>query len=365
MSRFARRRRVLFVEEPVYERVREPVLRLRAPTAGLQIAVPVLPDGLTAREAVQTQRMLLAEPISRMAEAGPPTFWFQTPMAVPIAPMERAGAVVYDCMDELTAFQDAPPALVFNERQLFSRADLVFAGGRALYEAKSLKHASVHCFPSGIDVAHFARARGHQHGPSCTETARALPPGPRAGFCGVIDERLDTDLLGAVARLRPEMQFVMVGPVVKIDPATLPQADNIHYLGMRDYLDLPDEMAEWDVALMPFARNDATRYISPTKTPEYLAAGLPVVSTGITDVVRSYGADGLVSIADDPAGFAREIDRALRTASDARRLRRVDAALEGLSWDGVWERMAALEDAAATRVRAGDAFERKTPAEAR
>jgi UDP-galactopyranose mutase len=353
MSRFARVRRVVFVEEPEFEQTAEPYLRVSSPRAGLEVVVPVLDESVGAREAITMQRALLTEHIGRSCVEAP-TFWFQTPMALPVAPTELAGVVIYDCMDELSAFDQAPPSLVFNEKQLLSRADLVFTGGRALYEAKRGKHPSVHCFPSAIDDAHFAGARAHAHGARCQPEVAQLPPGARIGFCGVIDERLDVELLRGLASLRPQYQFVMVGPTVKIDPALLPRRSNIHYLGMRDYADLPLLMAEWDAAMMPFARNDATRYISPTKTPEYLAAGLPVVSTGIRDVVRQYGDPGLVAIADEAEGFAAAVDAALLTRNDPSRLRAVDAALQQISWETTWERMAALERSVA---RAGAAIE--------
>jgi glycosyltransferase involved in cell wall biosynthesis len=263
-------------------------------------------------------------------------------MAFSFAPLDRAGAVIYDCMDELSSFKDAPPALAFNEKQLLARADLVFTGGRALYEAKKQKHPSVHCFPSGIDTKHFGRARDHRRN-ALRSMHRPATDRPRVGFAGVIDERMDIELLDAVASSLPGIDFDIVGPVAKIDPALLPTGDNIRYLGMQDYAVLPQLMAEWDAAIMPFACNEATRFISPTKTPEYLAAGLPVVSTGIRDVVVRYGEPGLVSIAEDAASFARALEAALETRDDAARLRAVDAALKDSSWDGTWQRMAALE----------------------
>ena len=185
-----------------------------------------------------------------------------------------------------------------------------------------------------------------------------MPHGTRVGFAGVIDERLDIQLLADVADARPEFQFVMVGPVVKIDPESLPRRENIHYLGMRSYDELPAYMAEWDVAMMPFARNSATRFISPTKTPEYLAAGLPVVSTSILDVVRQYGSAGLVAIADEPGDFAAALDAAVETRSDPGRLRAVDAALAQSTWESVWERMASLERA---RIRVAAPAEAPVP----
>ena len=344
MSRFARTRRVSFIEEPLFESTDRPYLRVTTRDAGVDVVVPVLPEETSARDSIAAQHQLFTAYISEHC-ATPPTFWLQTPMAVPLAPTELAGVVIYDCMDELSAFHGASPSLAFNEKQLLTRADLVFAGGQALYEAKRTRHPNVHCFPSGIDRGHFATARTHHHGAGCPVEFRDMAPGTRVGFAGVIDERLDIDLLDAVAGARPEIQFVMVGPVVKIDPASLPQRENIHYLGMRSYDELPAHMAEWDVAMMPFARNAATRFISPTKTPEYLAAGLPVVSTSILDVVRQYGSAGLVAIADEPGDFAAAIDAAVDTRNDPDRLRAVDAALAQSTWESVWERMAALERA--------------------
>ena len=224
-------------------------------------------------------------------------------MAYSFAPIDRAGAVIYDCMDELSSFKDAPPALAFNEKQLLGRADLVFTGGRALYEAKRQKHPSVHCFPSGIDTKHFGRARDHRRN-ALRSMHRPATDRPRVGFAGCHRRAHGCRAARRRRRALPDMDFDIVGPVVKIDPALLPVRENIRYLGMQDYAVLPELMAEWDVAMMPFACNEATRYISPTKTPEYLAAGLPVVSTSIRDVVVRYGEPGLVSIADDPASFS-------------------------------------------------------------
>ena len=198
------------------------------------------------------------------------------------------GLIVYDCMDELSAFRGAPPELVEREVELMCRANLVFTGGYSLYEAKRQRHDNAHPFPSSVDVEHFAAARRPQHDPD----DQAEIPHPRLGFYGVIDERLDIALIEQVARMRPDWQIVLVGPVVKIDPAELPQRDNIHYLGGKTYDELPQYLSGWDVAIMPFALNESTRFISPTKTPEYLAGGCPVVSTPITDVVRTYGDTG-------------------------------------------------------------------------
>ncbi|MBD0326041.1 MAG: glycosyltransferase, partial [Pyrinomonadaceae bacterium] len=249
-------------------------------------------------------------------------------------------------------FKNAPPALREHEQELFKRADLVFTGGQSLYEAKRHQHARVYAFPSSIDAAHFAQARNIKDEPiDQAELAR-----PRLGFFGVIDERLDIELLDGLAQARPDWQLLMIGPVVKIDPADLPRRPNIHYLGSKSYGELPAYLAGWDVALLLFARNGSTRYISPTKTPEYLAAGCAVVSTSIRDVVRPYGQQGLVRIADTVEDFVTAVEAAMKD-DEPERLRQVDAFLSQTSWDKTWARMSALieEVVAARRVMAASA----------
>jgi len=223
------------------------------------------------------------------------------------------------------------------EAELISKADLVFTGGRSLYEAKRDKHPSVHCFPSSIDVNHFARALEINDEPE----EQASIPHPRIGFCGVIDERADLELLQSVAELRPDWHFVMIGPVVKISEDELPRLENIHYLGGKKYDELPDYIAGWDVAMMPFALNESTRFISPTKTPEYLAAGRPVVSTPIRDVVRPYGEQNLVHIASTPEQFVNAIENAMAENADER-LQNVREFMKDMSWDITQSRMSEL-----------------------
>ena len=150
---------------------------------------------------------------------------------------------------------------------------------------------------------------------------------------------MDFRLLSAVARARPSWQIVLVGPVVpKIDPQALSREPNVHYLGGKTYDELPAYLAGWDVALIPFALNEATRFISPTKTPEYLAAGKPVVSTPITDVVRPYGQRGFVRIAAVPEEFVAAVEAALEGLTGD--LARLDAFLAKESWNTTWTRMA-------------------------
>jgi UDP-galactopyranose mutase len=264
--------------------------------------------------------------------------WYYTPMMLGFSAHLRPRVTVYDCMDELSAFRGAPPELRERERELFARADLVFTGGHTLYEAKRAQHGDVHAFPSSVDVAHFAQARQLIADPA----DQAAIPHPRIGYCGVIDERMDLELIADVAAARPEWHLVMLGPVVKIDPATLPSAANIHWLGGKKYNELPAYMSGWDVAMLPFARNESTRYISPTKTPEYLSAGLPAVSTSIRDVIRPYGELGLVQIADTAEAFAAAIERAFLQHSDAAWVQKVERFLAGNSWDSTQQRMANL-----------------------
>ena len=270
-----------------------------------------------------------------------PILWFYTPMMYSFAQHVDAAAVVYDCMDELANFKFAPPQLKDMENALMARADAVFTGGVSLYEAKRDLHDNIHAFPSSVDSHHFRAARNSVADPS----DQAKISHPRLGFYGVIDERLDLDLIRAAAAARPDYSFVFLGPIAKISPSDLPRAANIHYLGHKSYADLPSYLAGWDAALMPFALNEATRFISPTKTPEYLAAGRPVVSTKIADVVRTYGDTPGVFFADDADSFVSGCDAALAIArADTSWLEAVDKMLARSSWDATFKSMAMIVD---------------------
>jgi len=331
LSRAARDGRVLYVEEPICG-AREPHTACRT-VGNVTVAVPHLPPNLSMQEETAWQARLVEEAVCQHVSA-PYVLWFYTPMAVAFTRGLTPAAVVYDCMDELSGFAGAPPRLKDHEQQLFQMADVVFAGGQSLYEAKRHQHPRVIAFPSSVDVAHFGRARTAVAQPA--EQARI--PTPRIGYYGVIDERLDYSLLRGLASSRPDWHFVLVGPTAKIDPGALPRAANLHYLGPQRYEMLPAYLAGWDVAILPFAHNDATRFISPTKTPEYLAAGKAVVSTSIRDVVRPYGQQGLVRIADTVDEFAAAIEASL-TEPPLGRQRAADAFLSHLSWDGTWRQM--------------------------
>lgn len=340
LTRAAATHEVVFWEEPMFVDAAAPSLAQSPRDSGVQVVVPLLPQGLDAAAAKEAQRRLLAGFLEANGAADRQfVAWFYTPMALDFADEIEADVVVFDCMDELSSFRGAPPQLALRETELLARADLVFTGGRSLFEAKRDRHPRVYCFPSSIDVAHFAAAR---IGPADPADQFDIPR-PRLGFFGVIDERMDIDLVAALAARRPDWQFVMIGPTAKLDPAALPQADNLYWFGGRPYTALPEYLGNWDLGVMPFAMNEHTRFISPTKTPEFLAAGLPVVSTPVLDVVRDWGAAGLVEIAADADGFIAATETLLERPRDAW-LQRVDARLATQSWDATWAAMAELID---------------------
>ncbi len=337
MSRFARGARIVFWEEPRrIDDLAEPRLAVReCAETGVIVAAPELPWGLKGAAEEQAVRALLDAFVAGAA-AGPLIRWYYTPMMLPFSAHLAAELIVYDCMDALAQFKNAPPELAEREAALLGVADLVFTGGYSLYEALAARHANIHPFPSSVDVAHFAQAREAGVDPA---DQRALPR-PRFGFYGVIDERMDLALIAALAAARPDWTIVMVGPIAKIRREDLPQAANLQWLDAKNYAELPDYLRGWDVALMPFALNAATRFISPTKTPEYLAAGKPVVATPVVDVVRHYGALEGVKIAEGPEKFIAACDAALALAkSDGAWRAPVDAMLAETSWDATAARM--------------------------
>ena len=333
MTRCAHTYRVFFWEEPIFD-AESAFLEFEKAESNLNVVVPHLPKGLRSNQVCHIQEWLLTGLMQQHCIKDY-VLWYYTPMALDFTRHLRPQALIYDCMDELSAFRGAPPGLSAAENALFAKADLVFTGGQSLYHMKKRQHRSVYCFPSSIDVEFFGKARHRQVPP----LDQADIPEPRLGYCGVIDERMDSDLIAWVADLRPSWQIVMIGPIVKVNSSELPQRENIHYLGAKEYRNLPLYLAGWDVGLMPFARNESTRFISPTKTPEYLAAGLPVVSTSIADVVDPYGIKGLVEIADTPDKFVASIERAMASRNCATRVAKVDQFLSQVSWEFTWERM--------------------------
>ncbi len=351
LSRLAARRRVLFVEEPVRDEAGEPRWELERPLPNLTVARPFTPLGTHGFSDEQVRALKgMVDQLAESEAVGPCIAWFYTPLALPLAEPLDVRAVVYDCMDELSAFRGAPPGLLQREAELLRLADVVFTGGPSLYRAKKGRHPNVHCFPSSVDAAHFARARA---GAGLAEAPdQASLPRPRLGYFGVIDERLDLPLLDALARARPDWQIAMVGPVVKIDPADLPRHANIHYLGSKPYEQLPGYLAGWDVCLLPFARNEATRYISPTKTLEYMAAERPIASTPITDVAEPYG--DIVHLGSTPEEFLAACERALAGAVNGRcgRAEKMKGVLAKTSWDSTARAMEEHLDAITSDRRA-------------
>ncbi len=335
MTRYARDRRVYFIEEPIYGESEAPTVTIEC-QHNVFVVVPQVPAHYSSVQRVAAQRLVVDRLIAseRLTDF---VLWYYTPMALQFSEHLTPLATVYDCMDELSAFKNASSALPLFERALMRRADVVFTGGRSLFEAKQTQHGNIHAIPSSVDVTHFATARTHLPDPA---DQRDIPR-PRLGFFGVLDERLDVSLLAGLADARPDWQFIMIGPIVKIDPEDLPARPNIHYLGSKRYQELPAYIGGWDVALLLFARNESTRFISPTKTPEYLAAGAPVVSTSITDVVHPYADKNLVHIADSVPDFVSACERVLSQPRDSMRAR-ADQFLRTMSWDRTWAQTATL-----------------------
>lgn len=333
LSRWAKEIDVYYLEEPIFGDIRENLFNTHQTKEGVTVITPHVKQGTPEREVNKFLEEALAKFINKKHISNY-MFWYITPMAMPFSQRLNPLVVVYDCMDELSCFKGAHPDILTNEASLMKFADIVFTGGHHLYEHKKKKHNNIHPFPSSIDQAHFESGIG-----SADPEDQSHIPHPRVGFFGVIDERFDISLIDGLAKSMPDIHFVMIGPVVKINPDTLPRYDNLHYLGQKNYQSLPQYLANWDVAILPFAKNDSTRFISPTKTPEYLCAGKPVVSTSIRDVVLPYGEAGLVHIADSVWDFATAIRKALIQKDDQVWQKKVKKMLETNSWDLTWFNM--------------------------
>ena len=333
MTRLAEHYNILFVEEPMHT---EGQARLEKMAVAPNITVyrphtPIHQWGFHDDQ-LPTLQNLLADLVP---EGERPVVWFYTPMALPLLQGLNPSLVVYDCMDELAAFKNPPKQLLQRESALLNLADLVFTGGPSLYEAKKDRHANAHCFSSSVDARHFRQALDE----AISHPDQAHVAGPRLGFYGVIDERFDTDLVRQMAARHPKWQIVLVGPVVKIDPAELPRADNVHYMGQRNYDELPKFLAGWDLCLLPFAMNDSTKFISPTKVLEYMAAEKLSVSTPITDVKVPYG--DVVAIAETADEYIAACERMLAAADDekTRLVERMRDIVANTSWDKTASRM--------------------------
>jgi protoporphyrinogen oxidase/glycosyltransferase involved in cell wall biosynthesis len=340
LTRLAQHYPVLFVEEPVHHDGK-PYMHTSSPAPNVTVCLAhtPIPSGGFHDDQIPVLQPMLADLVPPGER---PIVWFYTPMALPLLQGLAPGLVVYDCMDELASFKNPPKQLLQRETALLNLADLVFAGGPSLYEAKRTRHPSVHCFPSSVDAVHFGqaldRARSHP--------AQAAIPHPRLGFYGVIDERFDTGIVAALADAHPQWHIVLAGPVAKIGRHELPQRPNIHYMGQQPYDALPAFLAGWDVCLLPFALNEATRFISPTKVLEYMAAELPIVSTPIADVATPYGDE--VAIAEGPQQFIAACEAAL-AMEPAQREALAEAMRDVVartSWDATAAQMRELLDSA-------------------
>ena len=335
LSLAAEKNRIFYVEEAVWD-APETKLEITSPQKNIWVIVPFF-----SQSKQNDHTDLLRSAVDEMFTLHAITqfiLWYYSPMAVMFTSHLQPVISVYDCMDELSAFKFAPPDLISNEQLLLLKADIVFTGGYQLFVAKKEKHARVFLFPSSIDKAHFAIARNSVSEPD----DQVAIPHPRLGFFGVIDERMDLELLDEIAVSEPGWQIIMIGPVAKIAPDDLPRRPNIHYLGMKHYAVLPLYLSGWDIALMPFAINDSTRYISPTKTPEYLAGGKRVISTPIADVIDPYEKLNLVTIATGAKGFCSAAREMLAEPDKKSWLSEADRFLDNISWEKTWEGMSTL-----------------------
>ena len=333
LSRFSKHQRVFFIEEPIFHDG-DDKLQIENYNDDLFIVTPFIRHGLDEKEIFNRQRKFITTLFSNM-NVDRYFSWYYTPMALPFTDHLTPELTIYDCMDELSAFKFAPPQLGMLEKELFSKADIVFTGGNSIYESKKNSHHNIFSVPSSIDKHHFGAARTIKEEPDDQKNI----PHPRFGFFGVVDERFDIELLDIVAKEKPEWHFIILGPVVKIDPATLPHYENVHYLGGKKYDELPAYIAGWDIATIPFAMNESTKFISPTKTPEYLAAGKPVISSPIRDVVSPYGDNDLVHIVSDAQEFIVAAEKELAKKRKTAWLKNVDEFLAFNSWDRTWGNM--------------------------
>lgn len=335
LSRFANDCIVYFLEEPMFTDEPESTIQFTRKLPNLWVGVPLISNSAGSDvDAVLTQ---LLDKFFATKKVEDFAFWYYTPMALNFTSKYSPKITIYDCMDELSAFKNAPAKLKDLEKQLMNKADVVFTGGQALYEAKKNQHANIFPFPSSIDKDHFAIARNGVAEPE----DQAGIQGVKLGFYGVIDERFDIELIRNVAEARPEWQLILIGPVVKISPDILPKNHNIHYLGQKSYQELPAYLSGWDIAMIPFMLNESTRFISPTKTPEYMSAGKPVISTPIRDVVHPYGINKLVHIAGTAEEFIKHAEKELAVTDKSAWLSKSDGFLADNCWDNTYASMTA------------------------
>lgn len=323
ISRLSQKFKILVVEEPIGKRAdADNKPEIREISASLHIMRPKIEHlqelGNYLKKHLKLNQYRIA--------------WFYSAAFSSVLDEINFETVVYDCMDELSLFKGASPELIKQEEYLLSAADVVFTGGKSLYESKKVKHHHVYCFPSSIDAAHFSKAL-EENLPKPEDLE--IIENPIIGYFGVIDERIDLALIEKTAQQLPSYAFVMIGPICKIGEEDLPQAENIYYLGMKSYEELPYYLRYFDFAMMPFALNDATKFISPTKTLEYMAAMKPIVSTKIKDVVRDYS--NSINLIENSEDFVNAI-RSPMTDYEVE----YEKILENTSWDKTAEKMTSI-----------------------
>jgi UDP-galactopyranose mutase len=340
MSRFAQRCRVIYVDPPqIVNHGDRPYLQEQPGACGVNVIHPIFPNAILDTPGHNFRELWLSLLPEVLDEAGANTIlWVSSPLAdyLVAEALPHVKFAVYDCMDDLASFRDGNEMMREREAHLLTRVELLFTGGRSMYEARKTRHPRVHCFPSGVDIAHYRQAQGIAE---AEPAALAWIPRPRLGYFGVLDERIDWPMIATIAEERPEWHWVLVGPTAKVHPAEIPGGPNLHYLGQQAYADLPAYLRGFDIATMPFAINAATRFISPTKTLEYLAGGKPVISSSVPDVVASYRK--IVTIADGPETWIEAIEHLLAAtpAEQWARLERVEPILQDNTWDSIAERM--------------------------
>lgn len=338
LTKFSENLNIYYVEEPIFDADDKGYLSFSKKLPSLFVGVPHLPSGLSPTQINKALNTLLRDFLVNQ-NLDDFAFWYYTPMALEFTDNFSPAVIVYDCMDELSAFKFAPPELKVLEAKLMQKAHVVFTGGHSLYEAKKSQHFNIHPFPSSIDKNHFGQARKKD---LIEPSDQAKIKGPKMGFYGVIDERFDLNLIKEIAEQRPKWQIILIGPIIKIDIDSVPRNPNIHYLGSKSYQQLPQYLSGWDVALIPFLLNESTKYISPTKTPEYLSGGVPVVSTAIRDVVKPYGVNKLVTIGTDSSDFIEAIEKELKVKNNKLWLRQIDKFLSKISWEHTSSQMLQL-----------------------
>jgi UDP-galactopyranose mutase len=329
LSRHAKYRRVFYFEDPVFGMTEVPRLHLRETSENVLVVIPYLPSSIDASQ-IESAMTDLVDELVYEEEVIDYTLWYYTPEALSYTKHLEPRATIFDCMTELSSEK---------EEELLKKADIVFTSSPSLYESRKAIHHNIHSFPSSMDFSHFAQARQKLVEPD----DQINIPHPRIGFYGVIDERLNMELIMQLADLKTDYHFVIIGPVSGIDPRALPKRNNIHYLGIKEYHVLPLYLASWDCAMIPYVVNESTEFLAPSKTPECLAAGRPVVSTPLRDVIHPYHNQNLVHIADNPEDFVDEIDLAIAERKNPEWLDRVDHYLRDNSWDITFQRMADME----------------------